>query len=86
MYSIASVPQYAVAEDREDLLERRGLAAGQAVGRELAIEVPDGEPVVREVELGEERRRLGLERVEVRVQVPPDAVHVDELVHPHDLE
>ena len=67
-------------------MERRLLAPGEPVAEEDAVEVPDRQPVVLEVELGEERRRLGIERVEVRVQVPPDAVHVDELLDPNLLQ
>ena len=77
----AERPAVGVAEDVEDLVERRGLPAGEPVGDELARQVPDGEAVVERVELGVELGRLGVERVEVGDQVAPYPVHVDERLH-----
>ena len=65
----AERPAVGVAQDVEDLVERGHVAPGQAVGHELAGQVPDGEPVGQRVELGVDVRRLGVERVEVGDEV-----------------
>ena len=75
-----------VAQDVEDLVERGHVAAGQAVGHELARQVPDGEAVGQRVELGVDVRRLGVERVEVGDQVAADPVHVDQGLDVHLLD
>ena len=67
-----------IAQDREDLVESGQLLAAQAIGHKVPGKVPDGEAVVERVELGMEIGRLGIERVEVGDQVPPDPVHVDQ--------
>ncbi len=66
------------AEDIEDTAQRRGLFAVQAAGDEFAVEVPDRQAEVFEIEL---RRMLRghIERVDVRQQVAADAVRVDQL-------
>ena len=74
-------PAVGVAQQVEDLLERRHVAPGQAVGHEPPGQVPDGEPVGQRVELGVYVGRLGGERVEVGHQVAADPVHVDERLH-----
>ena len=69
----------------EDVAERHALAAAEPAGEELAVEVPDREPVGGRVELD---RHLGLlppERVEVGDQVAAHAVHADEVGHRHLL-
>ena len=71
-------PAVGVAQDVEDLVERRHVPAGQPVGHELPRQVPDGEAVVRRVELGVELGRLGVERVQVGDEVAPHPVHVDQ--------
>ena len=60
-------------------------ARAEIADRELAVEVPDAQPVVRDVELGMRVRLATAERVEVRDEVAADAVHVDDLVDVHDL-
>ena len=75
-----------VAQHVEDLVERGHVAPGQAVGDELARQVPDGEPVGQRVELGVDVRRLGVERVEVGDEVAAHPVHVDERLHVHLLD
>ena len=48
----AGRPAVRVAQRVDDPSERLLAGAGQAVGEELAVEVPHGQPVVGEVELG----------------------------------
>ena len=48
----AERPAVGVAQEVEDLVERRHVPAGQAVGHEPPRQVPDGEPVGQRVELG----------------------------------
>ena len=78
-----------VAQHAEDVAQRHDLA-GQPAGaevadRELAVEVPDREVVVRDVELGVGVGLAPPERVEVGDEVAAHPVHVDERVHLHDL-
>ena len=47
-----------VAQHVQDVAERHAVAAAEAVGEELAVEVPDGEPVGGRVELGVHDRVL----------------------------
>ena len=54
----------------------------EAAGGELAVEIPDGEPVAERVELGVELGRLLAKRVEVGDEVAPYPVHVDDLEDP----
>ena len=72
-----------VAEDREDLLERRRRRLGETVGQEGPRQVPDRQAVGQGVELRVQLRGLRRERVEVGVEVPTNPVHVDQTV---DLE
>ena len=51
-------------------------------GGELAVEIPDGEPVAERVELGVELGRLLAKRVEVGDEVAAYPVHVDDLEDP----
>ena len=74
----AQGPAVGVAQDVEDLVQGGHVLAGQAVGHEVAGQVPDGQAVVERVELGVELGRLGVERVEVGDEMAPDPVHVDE--------
>ena len=67
-----------VAEHLDRVSEGHRALAGQSVDDELAVEVPQGEAVGRRVELGVKVGRLGSQRVEVRDQVSPHPVHVDE--------
>ena len=78
-----------VAEHAEDLAQRHGRAVdaarAEAADGELAVEVPDAEAVVADVELGVGGRFVAAERIEVREQVAADPVHVHELVDVDDL-
>ena len=74
-----------VAQDVEDVAERELLPAGQAAGEELAVEVPDGEPVGRRVELDRHLRFLPAQRVEVGDEVAAHAVDADEVGDRHLL-
>ena len=64
----------------------RRVDAVLAAGQELAVEVPDGQPVGGGIELGVHLGGLGRERVEVRDQVTAHAVHVDQGGHLHLLD
>ena len=69
-----------LAQDALDLPQRCTVVAAQAAGVELAVQVPDGEAVVVELQLGV-GGDLGRERVRVRDEVAAHAVHVDEREH-----
>ena len=88
MYSTPTVRAYASRStprmSRSVIIDGRRAGAEAADG-ELAVEVPDREAVVRDVELGVRVRLAPAERVEVRDEVAAHAVHVDELVDVHDL-
>ena len=57
-----------------------GINPGLAAGQELAVEVPDGQPVGGWIELGVHDRGLVAQRIEVGYQMAPHPVLVDELV------
>ncbi len=57
-----------------------GVDSGVAARQELPVEIPQGEPVRRGVEVLV-RRPVAVEGVQVRHQVPTDAIGVDELEH-----
>ena len=67
-----------VAQHAEEVAERHLLLAGDATGEELAVEVPDRQPVRQRVELAGHRRLLPVERVEVGDEVAADAVDADQ--------
>ena len=67
-----------VAQEVQDVAEGMAVAPADAVGEELAVEVPDGEAVGGRVELGVHARLLGRQRVEVGDEVAPHPVHVDQ--------
>ena len=67
-----------VAQDAEDVAQLHDLLAGEAADRELAVEVPQRQAVVDDVEVGV-AADLELERVGVGHQVAAHAVGVDEL-------
>ena len=71
-----------VTEDPEDVAQRHDRAAEptcpERPGRELTVEVPDGEAVVRDIELLVGDRLASAERIEVGDEVAADPVHVDE--------
>ena len=80
MYSTPTVREYASRSTPR--MSRSGMTLRQASGaevadRELAVEVPDGEVVVRDVELGMRARLAAPERVEVGDEVTAHAIHVD---------
>ncbi len=82
-----------VAQDVEDLAERqapgatdRRVDADVTAGEELAVEIPDRQPVGGRVELGVHLGRLRCERVQVSYEVTADPVHVDEGRHLHLLD
>src|SRR5258708_1233612 len=62
-----------VAQDAEQVTERHAVLAGDAAGEELALEVPDRQPVRQRVELLGRDRILPAERVEVGDEVAADA-------------
>ncbi len=74
-----------VAQQVQQVAERHAVAPADAVGQELAVEVPDGQPVGLGRQLGVHDRVLGGQRVEIGDQVAADAVGVDELVDAHLL-
>ena len=74
-----------VAQHVEDVAERHALAPAEAAGEELAVEVPDREPVGGRVELDRHVGLLPAERVEVGDQVAAHAVDADEVGDRHLL-
>ena len=74
-----------VAQHTEQVAEAHLVDAADAVGEELAVEVPDREPVRGGVELDRRVWFLPAQRVEVGDQVAADAVHTDELGDGHLL-
>ena len=73
-----------VAQHAEDLAQLHPLPAGEAVDRELAVQVPQGEPVLEDVQVGV-LADLEFQRVGVGHQVTAHPVRVDQLVHPGGL-
>ena len=69
-----------VAQHAEDVAQLGAAPAAEAAGDELAVEVPEGEAVVVDVEVGV-RALAVLERVDVGHQVAAHAEGVDELLH-----
>ena len=82
----AERPAVGVAQDVERLAQREGVAPGQPVDHELAVEVPQREPVGGGVELGVQGAGLGRQRVEVGDEMAPHPVHVDQALHVHLLD
>ena len=70
-----------LAQYRKDLLQGRLSATRESVDHEGALEVPHRQAVVRDVQFRMQGRRVAVERIEVRVQVSADSVHVDQLLH-----
>ena len=73
-----------VAQHAEDLAELHQGAAGEAAGGELPVQVPQGEAVGEDIEIGM-HALLVLERVGVGHEVTPHAVGVDHLLDTHRL-
>ena len=73
------VPQHA-----QDLPQLHPRLAAEPAGGELAVQVPQGQPVLVDVQVGV-LALLVLQRVGVGHQVAADPVGVDELVHPGGL-
>ena len=69
-----------VAQHAEDVAQQRRALAAEAARDELAVEVPEGEAVARDVEVGVRALHV-LERVDVGHQVAAHAERVDELLH-----
>ena len=67
-----------VAQDPQDLAEDRLVLAAEAAREELAVEVPDREPVGGGVELGRHPRLFPPQRVEVGDEVAAHPVDADE--------
>ncbi len=74
-----------VAEHTEQVAEPHLGRAGDAIGEELAVEVPDREAVRRRIELDGRVRLLPAQRVEVGDQVTAHAVDADQLGDLHLL-
>ena len=70
-----------VAQNAQYLFQRRVVAPGESVHQERSLQVPDGEPVVREVELFVQRGCLTAQGIKIRVQVSTYAIHIDERLH-----
>ena len=73
-----------VAQHAEDVAQPHQLLAGEPVDRELAVEVPQGQPVPGDVEVGVGAHGV-FERVGVGHQVAVRAVGVDQLDDPGAL-
>jgi hypothetical protein len=69
-----------VAEHAEDVAELHRALAAEAARDELAVEVPEGEAVALDLEVGVRALHV-LERVDVGHEVAAHAVGVDELLH-----
>ena len=74
-----------VTQHAEQFTQRQLVDAADTVGEELAVEVPDGEPVGRRVEFPGRHRLLPPQRIEVGDEVPTHAVHTDQLGDRHLL-
>ncbi len=70
-----------VAQDRQDLLEGRFVQPGEAVHHEGALQVPDGQPVGRQVQLRVKGRWFAAEWIEVGVQMPAHPIHIYKGLH-----
>ncbi len=70
-----------VAQHAEDLAQLHQRLAAEAAGRELALQIPEGEAVLVDVQVGM-LALLVLQRVGVGHQVAAHPVGVDQLVHP----
>ena len=73
-----------VAQHAEEVPQLHHRLAAEAAGGELAVEVPQGQPVGGDVEVGV-AALLVLQRVGVGHQVAAHPVGVDELLHPRGL-
>ena len=73
-----------VPEHAEDVAQERGALVEEAARDEFAVEVPEGEAVARDVEVGVRALHV-LERVDVGHEVAAHAEGVDELLHPGGL-
>ncbi len=73
-----------VAQDAEHFAQERGAAAGESADDELAVEVPEGQAVARDVEVGVAALDV-LERVDVGHEVPARAERLDQLLHARRL-
>src|SRR5690606_8967702 len=69
-----------VAQDTEDVAPLHHALAAEAAGHELAVQIPEGQAVALDLEVGVRALHV-LQRVDVGHQVTPHAVRVDELLH-----
>src|SRR3954453_18544525 len=88
LFGVADVPELdadpaavRVAQYAEDLPQLHQLLAGEAVHRELPVEIPERQPVAGDVEVGVLADGV-LERVGVGHEVAARAVGVDQLDDP----
>ena len=73
-----------VTQHSEDLAQEHGAPAAETSGHKLAVQVPEGQPVAFDLEVGV--RALAIfEGVNVCHQVAANAKRVDELLHPGGL-
>ena len=73
-----TLPQYAFAKNVENSPQRRRLFAVQAAGDEFAVEVPDRQAEIFEIELRRVMRRH-VERIDIGEQMAANAIRVDQL-------
>ncbi len=85
MYSMPIGAAVRVAQHAEDVAQQRRALAAEAADDELAVEVPEGEAVAADLEVGV-RALPVLERVDVGHQVAAHAERVDQLLHAGGLD
>ena len=67
------------AHERDDVAQGHPVSALEPARVEIAVEIPDRQPVGRKLELGMLGDHAGAERIDVGEQMAPHAVRVDEL-------
>ena len=78
MYSTPIGPAVGVAQHAEELAELHAVGAADAAREELAVEVPDRQPVGERVELDGHHRVLPAQRVEVGDEMAAHPVDADQ--------
>ena len=73
-----------VAKHTEDLAQQHRALAAEAARDELTVEVPEGESVARDIEVGV-RALAVLQGVDIRHEVSTHAERVDEFLHARRL-
>ena len=71
-------PAVGVAQHAEQLPELHPIGAADAAREELAVEVPDREPIGERVELDRHHRILPVQRIEVGDEVSPHSIDADQ--------